>query len=142
MTLTRLVGLLLACSSIVVSRSYVIQPGTWKFRGHPIAYETAQSVNDDKPTTKTNADPVLLLNGFGVGSFHQHRLIHELLGDDAHVRIAFMLAALNEVDLLAADLKGAYLNAPCRPEFTLILSFTSGATAKDTKSDLCSTFNE
>jgi Reverse transcriptase (RNA-dependent DNA polymerase) len=30
------------------------------------------------------------------------------------VRIAFMLAALNELDLLAANLKGAYLNAPCR----------------------------
>jgi Reverse transcriptase (RNA-dependent DNA polymerase) len=30
------------------------------------------------------------------------------------VRIAFLLAALNGLDLLAADLKGAYLNAPCR----------------------------
>jgi hypothetical protein len=30
------------------------------------------------------------------------------------VRIAFLLAALNGLNLLAADLKGAYLNAPCR----------------------------
>ena len=83
--LTRLVCLLLACT-IAVSRSYVIQPGTWKFRGHPIAYETAKSVKSDGIDSQ-NADPtpVLLLNGFGVGSFHQHRLIHELLGDDKYV---------------------------------------------------------
>jgi hypothetical protein len=30
------------------------------------------------------------------------------------VRIAFMLAALHEVDVLAADIGNAYLNAPCR----------------------------
>ena len=30
------------------------------------------------------------------------------------VRIAFLLAALNDLDLLAADCEGAYLNAPCR----------------------------
>ena len=80
MILTRWMCLLLACT-IAVSRSYVIQPGTWRFRGiHPIAYETAQSVNEDNK----KAEPVLLLNGFGVGSFHQHRLIHELLGDENH----------------------------------------------------------
>lgn len=28
-------------------------------------------------------EPILLLNGFGVGSFHQHRLIPELLKDDS-----------------------------------------------------------
>ena len=26
-----------------------------------------------------NNEPILLLNGFGVGSFHQHRLVHELM---------------------------------------------------------------
>jgi len=30
------------------------------------------------------------------------------------VRIAFLLAALNELDLMAADIANAYLNAPCR----------------------------
>ena len=30
------------------------------------------------------------------------------------VRIAFMIAALNDLDVMAADIQGAYLNAPCR----------------------------
>jgi Reverse transcriptase (RNA-dependent DNA polymerase) len=29
------------------------------------------------------------------------------------VRIAFMIAALNDLDIIAADVQGAYLNAPC-----------------------------
>lgn len=65
-------------------RSYVIQSGKWMFRGHPIAYEVAQSIPDnnadDDDITRVDVPPLLLLNGFGVGSFHQHRLIHELLG--------------------------------------------------------------
>ena len=88
-----------ACSS------YVIRPGVWDFRGHPIAYEKAQLLPqqegdaDASPSEETSAavnqqqfpdtEPVLLLNGFGVGSFHQHRLIHEILGgndDRAPVR--------------------------------------------------------
>lgn len=87
---TRLVCLWLACA-VAVSRSYSVKPGTWKFRGHPIAYETAQSVKTDETThnhdkkVDDDSTPVLLLNGFGVGSFHQHRLIHELLGDEIHV---------------------------------------------------------
>ena len=82
-TMTRFVSLLLLCS-IALSRSYVIKPGTWKFRNHPIAFETAKSVATET-TKEKDPTPVLLLNGFGVGSFHQHRLIHELLGDDDHV---------------------------------------------------------
>jgi hypothetical protein len=30
------------------------------------------------------------------------------------VRIAFLLAALNDLEIMAADISGAYLNAPCR----------------------------
>ena len=30
------------------------------------------------------------------------------------VRLGFLLAALNGVDMLACDLENAYLNAPCR----------------------------
>jgi hypothetical protein len=30
------------------------------------------------------------------------------------VRIAFMLAALNDLDIMACDIGNAYLNAPCR----------------------------
>jgi len=50
-----------------------IRPGTWKFREqeHPIAYEYVQGRDKD-------ATPVLLLNGFGMSSFHQHRLMDAL----------------------------------------------------------------
>lgn len=103
MCLSRLLCLLCWVScQVAVSRSYAIKQGKWNFRGHPIAFETARSVKDDNndvQTTSSNSSPteaavssatsvptrpVLLLNGFGVGSFHQHRLIHELLGDDQH----------------------------------------------------------
>jgi hypothetical protein len=30
------------------------------------------------------------------------------------VRIAFLLAALNDLDVMAANIQGAYLNVPCR----------------------------
>jgi pimeloyl-ACP methyl ester carboxylesterase len=94
MSLPRLVSLLWACCTLVLCRSYVIQPGVWRFRGHPIAYEEAGvTIADDKyaadKSVETSAtsdeSPVLLLNGFGVGSFHQHRLIHEILGSDDKV---------------------------------------------------------
>ena len=55
-------------------------------RGHHIAYEEARSLynsessNERFPSPKDCAhDPVLILNGFGVGSFHQHRLMPNLL---------------------------------------------------------------
>ena len=44
---------------------------------YPIAYEVAKVVNNDDAITTTV--PILLLNGFGVGSFHQHRLMRQLL---------------------------------------------------------------
>jgi pimeloyl-ACP methyl ester carboxylesterase len=89
---------------LLCARSYSITSATWTWRGrYPIAYERAtRSIivqeDDDAISTKTETTttettttiqattttttttPVLLLNGFGVGSFHQHRLIHELLG--------------------------------------------------------------
>ncbi|KAL7575026.1 hypothetical protein ACA910_010838 [Epithemia clementina (nom. ined.)] len=79
------------------SESYVLRPGIWDFRGHPIAFEKADfkdaapeptfggNVNDDAvvdndglPLTSSICTPILLLNGFGVGSFHQHRLVQEI----------------------------------------------------------------
>lgn len=36
------------------------------------------------------------------------------------VRIAFLVAALNELDILAGDVQGAYLNAPCREKIYII----------------------
>ena len=56
---------------------------------YPIAYEVASIVDgattnnnshdDDVITTTATTVPILLLNGFGVGSFHQHRLMRQLL---------------------------------------------------------------
>ena len=43
---------------------------------YPIAYEVACYKED---VTSKNIVPILLLNGFGVGSFHQHRLMNQLL---------------------------------------------------------------
>lgn len=109
--------LLLTCFTSRGSRAfgcdYSISPNTFNFRGHPIAYEVAQtkpfieslsSVDESSREVNTafssaprggssvksndreidiyavkEEDPILLLNGFGVGSFHQHRLIPHLL---------------------------------------------------------------
>lgn len=73
--------LLSVFSCIECAKSYVIQPKTWDYRGHEIAFEVAhRDVGQDVPSMKTSdKPPILLLNGFGVGSFHQHRLIPELV---------------------------------------------------------------
>lgn len=49
-----------------------VESSTWMFRGHPIAYECRRSTKSTKET------PVLLLNGFGMGAFHQRRLMNAL----------------------------------------------------------------
>ena len=36
------------------------------------------------------------------------------------IRIAFMLAALNDLGVMAADISGAYLNAPCKEKIMII----------------------
>ena len=36
------------------------------------------------------------------------------------VRIAFLIAALNDLDIMAADISGAYLNAPCREKICIL----------------------
>ena len=47
---------------------------------YPIAYEVASIVaDDDDDDVMITTIPILLLNGFGVGSFHQHRLMRQLL---------------------------------------------------------------
>ena len=57
-------------------------------RGHHIGFEDCRrSSSDDAPSTAENyvdgPGPVLLLNGFGVGSFHQHRLMPRLASASA-----------------------------------------------------------
>lgn len=56
--------------------------------GHFIGYDEAQTTSSDAGTETASSvkklikdeDPILLLNGFGVGSFHQHRLMAQLSG--------------------------------------------------------------
>lgn len=55
-----------------------IDSETWTFRGkYPVAYEVAQE-GTSLPSIDAGATPILLLNGFGVGSFHQHLLMNQL----------------------------------------------------------------
>jgi pimeloyl-ACP methyl ester carboxylesterase len=65
-------------------KSFVIQPRSWDYKGHEIGYEVSHKIKPDAETSEMDIrdkekEPVLLLNGFGVGSFHQHRLIPRLL---------------------------------------------------------------
>lgn len=69
----------LLIGSTALSRSYLLKQGSWEFRGHPVAYERATGVSGP-----SSAAPLLLLNGFGVGSFHQHKLVSELLKNDQY----------------------------------------------------------
>jgi hypothetical protein len=95
-----LLVLLSSFSCLEGSRSFVIQPKQWDYKGHQIAFEVSQRVTSNRlqlagrsnvteePTSAQfdssdkEKEPILLLNGFGVGSFHQHRLIPRLLEDD------------------------------------------------------------
>ena len=131
MMMRRIVNLLILLSTFSClegSRSFVIQPKQWDYKGHDIAFEVSQRVNNNAATnleklaggasstsktqlmmnsttatamqrvevnnkdgytldnTGKQKEPILLLNGFGVGSFHQHRLIPQLLqNDNRHV---------------------------------------------------------
>ena len=74
-------------STLSYASSFVIQPRNWEYKSHDIGFEVASARRDGnedivlenvKKATATK-EPILLLNGFGVGSFHQHRLIPRLL---------------------------------------------------------------
>lgn len=60
-----------------------LECNTWIFRNvHPIYYEVATDNRiciDDPSAATATIVPILLLNGFGVGTFHQHRLMRQLL---------------------------------------------------------------
>ena len=76
LTLLVILDFLLVISGYAVGQtSCSIESKSWDFRGHFIGYEVANK----KPSQN---EPILLLNGFGVGSFHQHRLIPELIARD------------------------------------------------------------
>lgn len=63
-------------------------------RGHYIGYEEARRV---KPSSaEKQQDPILLLNGFGVGSFHQHRLIQNVFEQQDESRMVFGIDYLGQ----------------------------------------------
>lgn len=43
------------------------------------------------------------------------------------VRIAFLIAALNDLDVMSADIQGAYLNAPCKEKVFMICGHEFGS---------------
>ena len=46
------------------------------------------------------------------------------------VRIAFLVAALNDLDILATDIGNAYLNAPCREKIWFEAGLECGHASK------------
>lgn len=85
-------------------RSFVIQPRFWDFKGHDINYEVSRRVvqpatNGTEPVFNDDdleSEPILLLNGFGVGSFHQHRLIAQLFEKSDNDRIVYSIDYLGQ----------------------------------------------
>ena len=72
-----------------------IESKSWKFREtNLIGYEVARnSPSNDNHGSK---EPILLLNGFGVGSFHQHRLMPEILQYEEEDRSVYGLDYLGQ----------------------------------------------
>lgn len=60
------------------SNNFQLEQSIWMFQNKfPISYEVA--TNSKNTSDEKNVVPILLLNGFGVGSFHQHRLMKQIL---------------------------------------------------------------
>lgn len=81
-----LLSFLLLSLSVEASKAFVIESKSWNYKNHHIGYEEAKRVitssnNDATSKDAKNNDvyPILVLNGFGVGSFHQHRLMPKLI---------------------------------------------------------------
>jgi len=80
---------LLSLSSTITNESTTnnnddmkLEQKIWMFQDkYPISYEIAAANSNNVVTNDNNVEivPILLLNGFGVGSFHQHRLMRQLL---------------------------------------------------------------
>jgi len=59
---------------------FTLRSERWDYRSkHDIGYDVATTVSRSN-SSNARVEPILLLNGFGVGSFHQHRLVETLLG--------------------------------------------------------------
>ena len=70
-------------SKVQGTRAFSITSKSFDYKGHYIAYEEATRVQEssceETKIIEDAASPILLLNGFGVGSFHQHRLMPNLI---------------------------------------------------------------
>ena len=103
-SLLDLLILLSTFSCLEGGRSFVIQPNFWDYKNHDIGFEVARrvfgSVSNETDFEFDNADkdkePILLLNGFGVGSFHQHRLIPRLLENEEESRVVYCIDYLGQ----------------------------------------------
>jgi pimeloyl-ACP methyl ester carboxylesterase len=61
-----------------VKPSVCRQSKVWRFRNHPISYQVSSTMcnqQDSSTTSETSISSIVLLNGFGVGYFHQDLLI-------------------------------------------------------------------
>ena len=76
--------------------SFSIHQEQWMYKGiHPIGYDQARSgkanaassssIASSTKNNNNNKPPIVLLNGFGVGSFHQHRLMQQLVEAEQQV---------------------------------------------------------
>jgi pimeloyl-ACP methyl ester carboxylesterase len=102
------------------AKSFVIQPQTWDFKGHNIGWEVARRVykNDElngthiisSDSSQSEKEPILLLNGFGVGSFHQHRLISELLEEGYDSRVIYCMDYLGQGRSWPKDCEDGFSN--------------------------------
>jgi pimeloyl-ACP methyl ester carboxylesterase len=108
-------------SSVGRCHSFEIQQKSWNYKskydvGYEVATKKNASIESTGVTSKSSGDnntsnnnePILLLNGFGVGSFHQHRLIHELFasGDENEGNDAAAAAAASERTVFCMDYLG------------------------------------
>ena len=88
LTFLVLLDFLLLICGYAVTQACSIESKSWDFQGHFIGYEVANP-------KESSEEPILLLNGFGVGSFHQHRLIatdlHRVGGDESRFCSAIRL---------------------------------------------------
>lgn len=80
-----LLCLILISLAVEASKAFVIESKSWLYKGHHIGYEEANRIkevdenNHVAKSPKNGVNPILVLNGFGVGSFHQHRLMPNLI---------------------------------------------------------------
>jgi pimeloyl-ACP methyl ester carboxylesterase len=102
-----LLDLLILLSSFAClegGRSFVIQPHKWDYKGHDIGFDVARRVlsSGSKEIESLfdagdkEKEPILLLNGFGVGSFHQHRLMSRLLESKEDGRVLYAVDYLGQ----------------------------------------------